>query len=130
MSVKYEQDKLAEHLAEPYDITKYEGLDWWQLSDEEANIFQLSLRDMPALTAVHQLYYDAIDRTTSIDRSRVESLQGELPWLRMTTVDLEEWLRFAKLFGISNRSANAFYSKYQYWEVRQGLVYYRDESQL
>ena len=128
MAVADERERINRFLAKPLDIGRYQGYEWWQLSDQEANIFQIPLADMPALVEVHQLYYDAINITATISSDRAEELRQELFWLTKDTVDLGEWLRFAKLFDIQFRSANAFHSKYEYWEIRQGLVHYADEE--
>lgn len=130
MTVATEKARIEYEITEPYDLNRYRGWDWWQLSDEEAEVFHLALEDMPALVEVHQLYYDVIDITSTIEEERAESLRAELPWLTKDSVVLGDWLRFAKLFDISNRSASAFWSKYEYWEVRQGLVRFTDEKEL
>lgn len=127
MSVAQEKLRIRDCVAKLRDLEDYRGGEWWQLSDAESKVFSIALEEMPVLIAVYQLYYDVLDITETIERERIADLREELPWLKKLTVIQDEWLRFAKLFGLSYRSANAFYSKYEFWEIAQGLVEYPDE---
>ena len=129
MSIASEQARLEEELQRPFDLEKFCGPDWYQLSEAETEVFGLLPEQMLKLTAVHELYFDAVDITTVHERDRIDSLRKELSWLTQDIADQSEWQRFAALFGISNRQAHAYWSKYGFWEERMGLVTYRDEEQ-
>jgi len=129
MSIASEQARLEEELLAPFDLEKYCGPDWYQVSEAETEVFGLLPEEMPKLAAVRELYFDAVGITTSREKGRIDSLRKELPWLTQRANDESEWLRFAALFGMSNRQAHAFWSKHRFWEERLGVVTYCDEEE-
>ena len=124
--VKAEFESAAHGQSTPIH-EKYCGYNWYQVSEEESEVFGLCPADMPKLAAVHELYFCAVEVAFVQPEAEVRSIRAELPWLSSVVVDKGEWLQFAALFGISNRQAYAFFCKYEYWEVREGLVAYQDE---
>lgn len=129
MSIQSERTRLEEELQRPCDMEKYCGPDWYQVNEAETKVFELLPEQMPRLSAIHQLYFDAVDITSVHEKARIDSLRQELPWLTQRMNDESEWQRFAALFGISNRQAHAYWNKYHFWEERMGVVTYRDEEQ-
>jgi len=129
MSVAKERKDLEKFLQEETDLAKYDGWQWYQLSAEEARIFDLKIEEMPKLSTVFDLYFGAIRVGSSLSEQRCASLRQELDWLKKCSPSEGEWQRFAALFGVSNRQADAFYCKHNFWEVREGLVTYGDERE-
>ena len=138
MSINYQKKRIEAELeeinaaaekgeTEPVD-EKYSGWAWYQISEEESLVFGLQPADMPRLATVHELYYCAIEVVYTRPEEEVVEMRAELPWLSSGIVDKGEWVRFAELFGIGNRQAEAMFSKYEYWEEREGLVQYGDEK--
>ena len=116
-----------------YNTTNWRGYDWWQLSEEDEFVFSLDLEDMPLLIAVFSVYQCVLPITDS-DLSKEEyefcrATISEFSWFTKDNIEEKEWLRFAALFGISNRTAMAFHQKHYFWEVRNTGVTYSDEKQ-
>lgn len=129
MGIASEQEQLEEYLKSSFQIEKYKGNAWFQLSEAEREVFGLEYEDMRELAAVHTLYFCAIGISEEIDPSRIDSLKKELPWLTEMTTDPKEWRKFAALFGISNRKAEAFFCKHEFWENRNNLTVYADDKE-
>lgn len=129
MGIATEQKQLEEYLKSPFQIEKYKGNAWFQLSEAEREVFGLEYEDMPELAAVHELYFCVIGISEEIDPSRIDSLKKELPWITEMTTDQQEWRKFAALFGLSSRKANAFFYKHEFWENRNDLTVYADEKE-
>ncbi|ORU94931.1 MAG: hypothetical protein A6F70_10295 [Cycloclasticus sp. symbiont of Bathymodiolus heckerae] len=128
MGIAKEQEQLEEYLKTPFQIEKYKGNAWFQLSEAEREVFALEYEDMRELAAVHTLYFCAIGISEEIETSRIDSLKKELPWLTEMMTDPQEWKKFAALFGIPNRKAAAFFYKHEFWETRNDLAVYADEQ--
>lgn len=138
MSIAAEREQIEKQVNAEHEVTdsaqadfintKYRGIDWYQLTDAEIEVFGLAPENMPRLVAAHELYYCAVEIMFEISKERVKSIRAELPWLSSGLTDGSEWSRFAALFGISNRQAHAFFCKYDFWDERMGIVTYRDEE--
>jgi len=112
------------------------GYDWFNLSEHEAIVFGLSLDDLPALVSVWMAFeavMDICDMFERPDAALLAAVRSELPWLRHSmesrSLECHEFQKFAKLFGVSNRMAHAWFSKRDFWDVRCGIIRYGDEAE-
>ena len=108
------------------------GHDWFQLSLEEASVFPIQIQDVPRLVAVFDAYEAVVDITSNdihADHELCEAVRAELPWLTTKQTDIGEFQNFAALFGIFYRLAHAFFTKIEFWQIRQGIACYKDENQ-
>ena len=127
MGIATERKCLKEYLETPFLIDKYKGNEWFQLTEAEREVFSLEYEDMRELEAVYTLYFCIIGISIEIEQARIDSLKKELPWLFDITGCPDEWRDFASVFGVSNRKADAFFYKYEFWENRNIGVIYDDE---
>lgn len=111
------------------------GYDWFNLSEHEAIVFGLGLDDLPALVSVWMAFeavMDICDMFERADAALLDAVRCELPWLRQSiearALECHEFQKFAKLFGVSNRMAHAWFSKRDFWDLRCGIIHYADEA--
>lgn len=133
MSIADERRRIEDEIKSTNDISvdeRYRGSDWWQVTESESEIFGLLPAAMPRLSGVYMLYCCAIEIVFEISDERVRKIREELPWLSSGITNESEWMRFAELFGVSNREAHAYFCKYSFWEDRAGLATYPDEKAL
>jgi hypothetical protein len=107
------------------------GHNWCDVSIEEQEVFGLSPETVARVATVFDAYLAIADIA-------LNELHGTLlcraarkvyPWIEQGSTDSQTFIRFAKLFGVSNRQAAAFFWKHDFWQVRQGLVTYADEAE-
>lgn len=115
---------------EPRPYAEKYGHDWCDLSEEEAYIFRLELRDLPILVNVWAAFLDIIDiwDMARIPLELCEQFRKDNPWLKKRSMEEDEWLKFSEIFNLSRRKSKAWYWKNYFREVRMGLVIYRDEE--
>lgn len=113
------------------------GYDWFELSEDEARVFDLSLDDLPALVSVWMAFeavMDICDMFERADQALLEEVRGELSWLRLSieahALECHVFQRFAKLFGISHRLAHAWFAKRHFYDIRSGIAIYGDEGEM
>lgn len=108
------------------------GPDWWQITPEEAHIFQIDMHRFDRIVTAHHAY-EAV-------KDAVHSCIGEEPLLEQARTKHPEWCKpehtlddfgaFAVAFGgITWREAYAIYYRQQFWEVRLGVWRYPDEPE-
>lgn len=112
------------------------GHHWDQLSEAEAEVFNLSLDIMPDLVALWVAYeavsnicvmYDATSENLNI----LEGVRDEYPWLKRAyekkVQSCRDFERFGKLFGYPYRLTYAAYHKREIYDYRMGLFVFSDE---
>ena len=118
----------------------YRGHDWCGLTECEEQVFGLTLRDMPRLTAVWEAWdilIGRLDAPLADDPKLANQLAAELPLVRegreiFRTADpyadkgRENWREFAALFDVPFYQSVAFMAKVNFYEHRTGLVEYKD----
>ena len=116
-----------------HNYTREYGYDWFNLSEAEAEVFDLSLDDLPSLVAVWIAYDELIDacHMMNIPEDIVTAFLVEHPWMaeeRATRAgSLQSFQRFAKLFGIPLRQSFKWWAKYDFWQLRIGVIHFSDE---
>lgn len=126
----------ALHEAFQRDVTRkvnYEGSDWYQITPEELKVFGLSMRSMPWVVTAHRYYEEILDLTdTDLLPPEVMAVirqdLAERIGMEAGVLDQVEFQKFAKLFGISNRTAHAWFVRHEFWCVRRGITQYQDEK--
>lgn len=113
----------------------YEGSDWYQITPEEQKVFGIALASMPGVVTAYRFYEEILDLTDTgllppaimaIIRKDLAERIGMEPGMLSQT----EFQKFAKLLGISNRTAHAWYAKHEFWCVRRGIVQYpKDDAE-
>ncbi len=112
------------------------GGDWFNISREEAAVFELSLDELPSLVTVWTAYEHMLDIAGEweIPADVVEGVLAEHPWLsarRATrTVGHDDFVKFAKLFGVPYRKSLAWYWKHDFWLTRAGVTLFADEESI
>ena len=127
-AVRRLQERLQKEVADK-DYDRYSGGDWWQLSYEEEEVFQIKLEIMPLLVAVFSAYEAVVDIAHNDfhrDQELCEAVRTELG-LTKGESSLKEFQDFAKKFEIFNRESTAFYYKNEAWLHRTGHLDYTDE---
>ena len=107
----------------------FRGRDWYQLTDAEAEVFELDHDEMPRLMSVYLAYEEIVDMTMGafpIEDPLKQDVLAALPWLTPDTRCEIEFERFARLFQVSSRQAHGFFWKVYFWQKRQGYVVFRD----
>ena len=107
------------------------GDNWCDVSRAEQEVFGLSPDTVARVVSVFDAYLAlaAIAQNDLHDTLLCRAARKTYPWIEQGTTDSETFIRFAELFGVSNRQAAAFFWKHRFWEVRQGLVIYADEPE-
>lgn len=128
------KNRFQAKLAEPVDLARYDGHEWWQLHQAEAYVFSLDLFDIPPLVAAWELY-DAIsgaaDNAFSDDplcaQARI-ALASIIPPEQPDSYQRQQWIKFAALFGIRGRKANAWFHKFMFTLDREGVMIWSDDD--
>lgn len=109
---------------EPRPYAEKYGHDWCDLSEEEAFVFGLGLKDLPLLVNVWSAFLEVSDIWDMLDIpiELCEQFRQENPWLTVASEDEDEWLRFARMFNVDGRKAKAWYWKSFFQYDRQGLI--------
>lgn len=106
-------------------LNRFRGRDWSQLTDAEAEVFELTIDDMPRLVTVFVAYEDIIGMRESafpIDHTLRADVLAALPWLTPDTRSDVEFRRFAELFDVPPDKAYAISWKIFLWQKRQGYA--------
>jgi hypothetical protein len=115
------------------DPDAYRGSDWWQLSDSEEEVFEISRDRWPRMMTVFHCY-EAFKRTADSsewDDALIELARQQRPGWCGPVPSFEEFSRFAQAFGsLTNREAHAVYTKQEFWTVRLGVMVYADEQSV
>lgn len=128
---------LAHYRANPY---MWGGWDWWQLSAEEAAVFDLEPQRWAELVPVWQAFEFFIGRTDGWNDDEIEqdypNLEAVIKVVRAQHPDwvnlaapVQTFMLFAKRFAnASHREAKAMFAKMDFWAVRAGFTQYADEE--
>lgn len=134
MSSKTAVDDLAAFIqqtqadwANDPDNPTYRGSDWWQLSEEEEQVFSLSLDDMPELVGTWGAYQLVLENW---HEEPFITARSELPWLAKCEDNQHDWQRFATLFSVPEKNAAAFYWKDHFWTERSPLDRKHDNQDI
>jgi hypothetical protein len=113
------------------DLDRYNGGDWWQLTDEEECIFAIDRKRFPRMMTVWSCYeaFKNIAYSLSWDDGLIEQACHEHPDWCGAGISDREFSDFADAFGgLTHREAHAFYTKHDFWCVRAGIGQYHDGS--
>ena len=111
------------------------GRDWFNLSPAEAEVFGLELHDLPSLVAVWTAYEAVLEICDMLDvpADIAAGVRAEHPWLEerraSTVIDVVDFQKFSKLFGVPYRKSQAWYAKHDFWCTRSGITRFADEPQ-
>ncbi len=119
---------------------RYDGPDWWQLSDDDVAVFELSRARWPALLAVWQAFEYFRERTDGwndeeiarayphADDVMAEARAAMPEWVGGSD-DVSVFMKFAAHFAeLSHREADAIFAKMHWWAVRVDVMKYGDEE--
>ena len=108
---------------------EFYGHDWWQITAAEVEVFEIDLVDMPRLVGCWSAYEEVTEMAISglFSKKVLAAARAELPWAK--PYDLFQFQRFAALVGVSQRNADAFFYKYQFWQTRNDHRRFRDEDE-
>lgn len=129
--IKQEIDKFKNS----YIASEY-GYHWDQLSEAEAEVFNLSLDIMPDLVALYVAYEATLNICVMYDPTPanlniLKEVRDEYPWLKRayerSTQSCRDFQSFGKLFGYPHRLTYAFYHKREIYDYRLGLFVFSDE---
>lgn len=108
------------------------GRDWYQYSQSEAEVFQIDAARWPRMIEAYDCYMhmkDIVDH--AYDRSLLEA--ARLQFTSWEAVDgkpvmaIAEFVDFAaSVCGLTHREANSVFYKSDWWNIRNGLVEFRD----
>lgn len=106
------------------------GNDWHLLSGAEADVFGLSLDDMPSLVSIWCAYEEIAGICDMLDlpADLLTELRADMSWIKPRESDDREFVRFAGLFGIPTRKAEAWYWRLYFFQARSGIITYADEG--
>ena len=134
------QDAMARSLTNyRADPTHWQGGDWWELSPEESQVFNLCPARWAELLPVWQAFEFFVGRTDGWNDADLERDYPDLNAVMQEARDQHpEWvcvdapaqsfMRFAQGFAsVRFREAHAMFTKMQYWGVRAGIQWFSDE---
>lgn len=113
--------------------SNYAGPDWYQITPEEQKVFGIALASMPWVITAYRFYEEILDLTDTgilppavmaVIRQDVSDCIG----MESGIISQTEFMKFAKLLGISNRTAHAWYAKHEFWCVRRRILRYDDDE--
>jgi len=112
----------------------YEGTDWYQITPEEQKVFGIALVSMPPVVTAYRFYEEILDLTDTglLPPAIMAMIRKDLAQrlgMEAGVISQREFRQFAKLFGISNRTAYAWYAKHEFWCVRRGIVHYPEDGE-
>jgi hypothetical protein len=134
ISVKEAWDAL--HKAYDRDVkrrTDYSGTDWCEITPEEKKVFRIADVSMPRVVTAYRYYEEILDLTSTdilppavmaVIRKDAAERFGMQPGMLCHT----QFENFARQFGISRRTAHAWFIKHEFWCVRQGIQGYDDDD--
>jgi hypothetical protein len=99
------------------DSERYNGGDWWQLTDEEESIFVIDRERFPRMMTVWSCYeaFKNIAYSLSWDDGVIERACHEHPDWCGAGISDSEFSDFADAFGgLTHREAHAFYTKHDF----------------
>jgi hypothetical protein len=107
------------------------GHNWCDVSIAEQEVFGLSPETVARAVTVFDAYLAIADiALNELHKTPLcKAAREAYPWIEQGRTDPRTFSRFAKLFGVSNRQADAFFSKHDFWQIRQGLVTFGDETE-
>lgn len=115
-------------------IERYHGYDWYQLADQEADVFGIDPDDMPMMVATYEAFetFHGITSGAHFDmhhQAEIDAAKAARPDLAaMDPYEQLSWRAFATVFSIlSNRQAWQWWAKYDAYMVREGIMYFADE---
>lgn len=117
--------------AEAAKTVNYKGTDWFQITPEEQKVFGIALAGMPGVVTAYRFYEEILDLTDTglLPPAIMAAIRKDLAeriGMEPGIISPTEFQRFAKLLGISNRTAHAWYVKHEFWCVRSGITQYLD----
>lgn len=120
--------------AEAAKTVNCKGTDWYQITPEEQKVFGIALASMPMLVAAYRFYEEILDLTDTglLPPAIMAMIRKDLAehiGMESGIISQTEFQRFAKLLGISNRTAHAWYAKHEFWCVRRGIQRYEDDGE-
>lgn len=109
------------------------GYDWFNVTGEEIEVFEIDTERLPAMLTAWSLFLCMIDvlglGKSTFTREAIEEERKQWPDLRMQYVDEVIFSAFAtKRVRITQREAHAIYHKIDFWQVRNGIVKFSDQS--
>ena len=113
----------------------YEGTDWCEITPEEKKVFRIADVSMPRVVTAYRYYEEILDLTNTgilppavmaVIRKDVAERFGMEPRMLCHT----QFENFAKQFGISRRTAHAWFIKHEFWCMRRGIQGYDDDEEL
>lgn len=134
------QDAMARSLTDyRADPAHWQGGDWWELSPEESQVFNIAPARWAELLPVWQAFEFFVGRTDGWNDADLERDYPDLNAVMQEARDQHpEWvcvdapaqsfMRFAQGFAsVRFREAHAMFTKMQYWGVRAGIQWFSDE---
>ena len=112
----------------------YEGTDWYQVTPEEQQVFGIALACMPDVVTAYRFYEEILDLpdTGLLPPAMMTLIRKDLAdriGMEPDIISQTEFQHFAKLLGISNRTAHAWYAKHEFWCVRRGIAHYPEDGE-
>jgi hypothetical protein len=111
------------------DSERYNGGDWWQLTDNEESVFDIDRERFPRMMTVWSCYeaFKNIAYSLPWEDGLIELACQQHPNWCSAGISGNEFSDFAKTFGgLTQREAHAFYAKHDFWCVRSGINQYHD----
>lgn len=115
-------------------VERYLGYDWYQLADQEADVFGIDPADMPMMVATYEAFetFHGITSGAHFDmhhQVEIDAAKAARPDLAaMNPYEHLSWRDFAAVFSIlSNRQAWQWWAKYDAYMVREGIMRFADE---
>ncbi len=140
--LKKELERAADDYAS--NPVRYNGPDWWQLSDEEAFVFDINPDRWPVLMTLYHFYQSlvgvtdgfSIEEENDWELAELEALKDATrtahpEWgISPETRSVTGFQAFAKHYApeLPFRESHACWDKMFWWDVRGGVMIYRDEA--
>jgi len=112
---------------------QYAGDDWCQLSDAEAEVFEIPPAEFPRLLVAWQVYQAFCGiigpEDAGLEPEQIAAERARRPEFFEQAVVSEEGFRVLskEWCEVPNRQAHAMYAKIDFWNVRNSGVSYGDE---
>jgi len=112
----------------------YHGIDWWQLAEQEEEVFDIDPAEMPMMVTTWSAYeaFAEIAEGGPFDMEHgavIDAAKAARPELAgMPQWEKESWMAFAReVLTVSQRQAWKWWAKHEAWMLRADILTFGDE---
>jgi hypothetical protein len=106
----------------------FKGWDWCDLSDEEAEVFEIDPERWPLMLTAYDCFSGLMGASDNDwydmkDEDIGDTIDGFDP----AKFNVEDFMVFGKEMGLTHREAFTVWRKVEWWQMRNGVMVFKDE---